>query len=256
MGYYEYTQALAKFDELVKTATPEEMEVIDEIVGKRDELSITTNLSVNVPHPANVLDEVADDPQDKFVRQGLNWMMGLARMEVASVTAGFMDQKNPYRYVGATEFELDAYREILVDGLRTHYWALFNDTDLPVVRKGKTQIHRLTAYGRRLFLMREMLRTAQVLSEGATPEQLQELSNWDDQLSQIQSDIVFEITEYVRHAPPTEQIEFPCPSLAEAVAMKLIPQRSAGPQAPPAQSAGQGQGTPIRISPSVGGEKK
>jgi hypothetical protein len=252
VGYYEYTHALAKFDELVKTATPEEMEVVDTIIGKRDELSIPTNLSVNIPHPANVLDEVADDPQDKFVRQGLNWMMGLARMEVASVTAGFMDQKDPYRFIGATEFELDAYREILVDGLRTHYWALQNDADLPLVRKGKASIQRLTAYGRRLFLTLEMLRTAQALSHGATPEQLRELSRWEDHLSQIQSNIIFEISEYIRRAPPTELIELPCPSVTKLVQSQLTPQRPAGPQAPPANSASQGQGTAIRIPPKRG----
>ncbi len=221
VGFYEYTSALQKFEQLVRTATPEELHVIDKIIAKRDETAIPTNLSAKIPHPPNVLDEVSNDPNDSFVRQGLAWMMGLARTEVAAVTAGFTPQKDPFRFVGATEFELDAYREMLLDGLRSHYWALSNDSDWPRVRKGRAEIQRIMVYGRRVVLMREMLRAAQMLSQNAAPEQVQELAAWDKNLEHIQAQIVFAITEYIRRAPATERVELPCPSLAGAVQSKL-----------------------------------
>lgn len=228
VGYYEYSHALQKFDELVRTATPEELEVIDQLIAERAELAIATNLSAKVPHPPNVLDEVSTDPNDTFVRQGLAWLMALARTEVAAVTAGFTAQKDPFRYVGATEFELPAYTEMLVDGLRTHYWALSNDADLPRYRKGRGQIHQLMVYGRRLFMMREMLRAAQMLSQNATPEQVEELQSWDQNLEHIQTDIVFAITEYIRRAPGTDKVQVPCPKLESAVQSSLSNPVSAG----------------------------
>ncbi len=225
VGFYEYTHALQKFDELVRIASPEELEVIDRIIAKREELAITTNLSVRFLHPPNVLDEVSDDPNDRFVRRGLAWLMALARVEVATTAAGFTPRKSPFAFVGATEFELPAYRELLLDGLRSHYWALSNDSDLPAVRKGRVEIHRLIVYGRRLFLMREMLDTMRLLAGDADPRQLKELKDWDKTLEQIQSEVIFSLTEKIRSSPATEFAHFPCPSLEEAVQMGLLSPR-------------------------------
>jgi hypothetical protein len=221
VGFYEYTNALQNFESLVQSATPEELEVIEAIIAKRDELEIATNLSAKIPHPPHLFDEVANDPNERFVRRGLAWLMALARVEVAATTAGFTPQKRPFEFVGATDFELSAYREMVLDGLRTHYWALQNDSDLPTVRKGRVGMHTLIVYGRRLFLAREMVTAVRLAALDPTPEQLQELNQWDETLSGIQSDIVFELTEDLRRAPITDFAHLKCPSLAEAVQLGL-----------------------------------
>ncbi len=225
VGFYEYTNALQNFEKLVRSATPEEIEVIDQIIAKREELAIATNLSAQIPHPPHLFDEAPLDANDRFVRRGLAWMMALARVEVAATTAGFTPQKRPFEFVGATDFELPAYRELVLDGLRSHYWALENDPDLKSVRKGRVGIHQLIVYGRRLFLAREMAEAVRLLAVDPTPEQKKELKEWDETLAWTQSNIIFEITDWLRSAPATKVVHVQCPSLEEAVRMGLVAPR-------------------------------
>lgn len=230
VGFYEYTNALRNFEPLVRAATPEELVVIEEIIAKRDELEIAINLSAKIPHPPHMFDEVADDPNERFVRRGLAWLMALARVEVAATTAGFTPQERPFESVGATDFELTAYREMLLDGLRTHYWALQNDSDLKDARKGLVGMHKLIVYGRRLFLAREMVQAVRILAADSPAEVRKELERWDDNLAAIQADIVFELTDRLRLAPATDMVQLDCPSLASAVQTGLAasPRRQGG----------------------------
>jgi hypothetical protein len=248
VGFYEYAHALENFEELVRLATPEEMTVIQEIIAKRNELALATNLSKNIPHPPNVLDETPLDEDDLFVRRGLEWLMALARVEIASTSSGFTPQKDAFVVVSPTDFELAAYEELVLDGVRSHYWALQNDPDLEAVRKGRVELQRLMAYGRRLFMTREMLSAAEKLLARSDEEaRLRELDNWDDYLAGVQSQIVFQINDTVSRAPATKLTHLPCPNLEEQIRMGLNPRgrdQGRGSQgapsnpAPPAASSG------------------
>ncbi|MCH7728085.1 MAG: hypothetical protein IH991_16650, partial [Planctomycetes bacterium] len=159
VGFYEYVNALREFDQLVQTASPQELEAMDEIVKDYNEYAVFANLSRRIQTDSSSLAEKGAADDDNFQRRGLGWVMALARVEVGAMLAGFTDVPQPFAVVRPTQFEMPAYRELLEDGLRTHYWSLIRDpaVQLVIAQSLKEPNHQTLAYVRRLSITRKFL---------------------------------------------------------------------------------------------------
>lgn len=199
VGFSEYGQALRHFDELVRRLTPSELEEVNQFVSGRDEFGIYTNLSRRLElAPSSLSDppptaETGDQPS-----RGLPWVMGLARVELASMLATFTSVPDPFVSVGPTPYEMDAYHALLLDGARTHYWALVRDPQLAEVMSMRADNSEVLSYSRRLVLARSMLGAA--IRSGIdrySPVQLRELASWKQGLDGLQSQFVLKIQTFL-----------------------------------------------------------
>ena len=83
VGFLEYGQALANLTKFVDNATPDEVDLAEQIVRERDDLVVYTNVSRRVEKEPGALSEPPQGAADNFERRGLAWLMGLARVELA-----------------------------------------------------------------------------------------------------------------------------------------------------------------------------
>jgi hypothetical protein len=193
VGYDEYRQAIMLLESLVRRSTPEEIEVYDAIVKSYDDYGVYTNLSRMVEKEQTALNEGPAKPQDDFRRHGLDWVMALARVELAAMLATFTRTGRPFESLAPAPFERRAYLELLRDGARTHYWALRNDPNAArIVRT--TADERLLAYGNRLTLARKFIRAAARAGKSIdTPQQRQTWKQWDEDLAEVHFAILTKI---------------------------------------------------------------
>src|SRR3569623_1152107 len=70
VGFVEYGQALANLERFIASATPEELELAEQIVGERDDLAVFTNVSRRVEKEPSALSERAEGPADTFQGRG------------------------------------------------------------------------------------------------------------------------------------------------------------------------------------------
>ncbi|HUG89859.1 MAG TPA: hypothetical protein VML55_03435, partial [Planctomycetaceae bacterium] len=119
VGFIEYGAAVELLERFVSTASREELELADELVRERPEFAVYTNLSRHI-EGATFLREQPRHARDDFCRRGLDWVLGLARVEVGALLAGFTSHPRPFGAVAPQTYGVEAYRELLVDGLRTH----------------------------------------------------------------------------------------------------------------------------------------
>ncbi len=195
VGFTEYAQALQQLDSLIKTCTHDEREAIDSLIAQQQELQVEINQSRNVERQSS-LSEKARGEKDDFKRYGLKWVTALARAEVAAMLVGFADQHDAFTRFAA-DYDRDAYKEMLMDGMRTHYWSLAKDADLEDVLAGRTSANRTLAYYRRLLVAKALLNaTAQLKHEELTPAQRAELQVWKLKLNQLQSLIAKRIARF------------------------------------------------------------
>jgi hypothetical protein len=191
VAYYEYQQALRRFGALLQRATPKDLKTIDEIIAERREFTIFTNLSRRLEKGKSTLTEKPKKPGDNFKRQGLAWVVALARVEVAAMLAGFTRTKRPFEKVGATRFDLPAYGEMLLDGLRTHYWSLAADPRLRDVTRGRLTLGQLLTYSRRLLLARSFHDAVVRIGKGTfNNAQQAELKTWGRNLEKLHGKIL------------------------------------------------------------------
>lgn len=194
VAFYEYQQALRRFDALLKKTTAEDLKTIDEIIAERREFTIFTNLSRRVEKGRSTLTEKPKKPGDDFKRQGLSWVVALARVEVAAMLAAFTRTKRPFEKVGPSRFELPAYGEMLLDGLRTHYWSLAADPRLRDVTKGRLTLRQMLTYSRRLLLARSFHDAVIRLGKGSfNNAQQAELKTWGRNLGKLHGKILSRI---------------------------------------------------------------
>jgi hypothetical protein len=185
VGFDEYRQALMLVEALVRQSTPEEIEAYDQIVKSYDEYAIYTNLSRMVEKDQTAVSEEPAKPRDDFRRHGLQWLMALARVELAAMLGTFTRTPRPFETLRPTALESRAYLELLRDGARTHYWAMRNDPDaVRIVRTSADE--RLLAYGNRLTLARMFIRAAARAGKSVdTPQQRGVWRQWDDDLAEM-----------------------------------------------------------------------
>lgn len=150
VGFLEYSKALEAFDELAALATFEEMKAIDEIIKSEPEFTIYTNLARRVDRGRSSLAEKPVGPNDDFSRKGFNWVTALARVEVGAMLAGFTDHPNPFAAVMGKGYDIAEFKEMLIDGAKTHFWALANDPDFAEATKTFKPNGETLTYVRRL----------------------------------------------------------------------------------------------------------
>lgn len=194
VAFFEYQHALQRFDALLKRATAKDLRTIDEIITERKEFTIFTNLSRRVEKGKSSLTERPKKPGDNFKRQGLAWVMALARVEVAAMLAAFTRTDHAFEKVGPTRFELAAYGEMLLDGLRTHYWSLAADPRLKDLTKGRLTLRQMLTYSRRLLLARSFHDAVVRLGKGNfNNAQQAELKTWQRNLERLHGKILSRI---------------------------------------------------------------
>jgi hypothetical protein len=150
VGFLEYSRALESFDELAALASYEEMKAIDEIIKSEPEFKIFTNLSRRLEQGRSSLAESPNRPSDDFSRHSFNWVTALARVEVGAMLAGFTDHPNPFAAVVGKGYDLEEFKELLIDGAKLHFWALANDPEFAEVSKSFKANSQILTYLRRL----------------------------------------------------------------------------------------------------------
>jgi hypothetical protein len=203
VGFYEYGNALMELDRLVMMLSESELAEIDKLVGEKDEFMVYTNLSRRVQSGPSTLD-VGDDNVDRPVdekyegRRGLAWVMALARVELAAMLAGFTEVPRPFEAVRPTHFDAQAYKEMMLDGARTHYWALANDPMLEPVTRMRADQTAVLSYSRRLVIARAMLRAAMKAGMNEySPIQVRELASWSQRLDELQVGFITKIEQFL-----------------------------------------------------------
>lgn len=192
VGYLEYARALYLLDQLVKNCSPEELGVVEELILPRDEYAIYVNRSQILERESSTLSEQPIGSDDEFERRGLPWLTALARVELGALTAGFTDFPQPFAWIPPGKRDADEYAEVLLDSLRTHYWALRNDplaTNMATARINDTQA---IAYARRVSITLAFLQ-AVLETQGArlSPEQRAELNRWQAELVALRGVILW-----------------------------------------------------------------
>ncbi len=197
VGYLEYTNFLTLMADLLDNTSEVELDALDRYVRGRKEYSIMTNLaSGNEAGPTTL----AAPKGGPVRRQGLDWMLALARTELGSMLAGFSPTPRPFEAVGVSDFDMKAYKSLLLDGVRSHYWALIKDPDLASIL-ATTEMSRVLSYSRRLVVVRAMIRALMKSSRNDLSNlQMKELSSWFESLDRLQGQLTVAIRNYMRES--------------------------------------------------------
>lgn len=186
--------ALDHFERLLENCTKEELVIVDEILKSRREFTIYTNLSRTFSNGTSVLDELPTRLGDDFRRQGLAWVMALARVEYGAIMAGFTSTPNPFQEMQPTPFEMQAYLELLADGLRCHYWALVNDSVAQRPRQAGLTPSQAITYVRRVHLTRSFLTSIMNYAKpDLAPAQISELKAWDRRMQELLFVLLYDV---------------------------------------------------------------
>jgi hypothetical protein len=203
VGNLEYISALRNLDAFLKNATQEEIQAADEIVKSRPQFAVFSQLAErfrpgNAPPAAGTTGSADSKSQSRFPeRRGLMWVVALARLEAGAIIGTFTTIPAPFEVVGPTEYEMPAYKELLMDGAQMHFWGLANDSHLPDVTKSIPGTEML-AYLRRLNLARKMLSAAvRSNAKELTPPQWTQVVEQDQKLLELRDGFEATITAYV-----------------------------------------------------------
>jgi hypothetical protein len=194
VGFFEYGQALSLLSRFLLLLSPEELKVAEQIVSERDEFVVYTNLSRRIEARPGPLSERSNFAQDKFDRRGIAWLLGLARVELAAMVAGFSPDSDAFAKDRPSSYELAAYRELVEDAMRAHYWSLARDSAPRTMRRGMTPDQQAIAYLRRTTLAIKFLREVRNERQGQlTSLQQAELDTWEQQLRDLQSFLMYDV---------------------------------------------------------------
>ena len=217
VGYQEYANALNNLVPLVRAADEASLRVYDKIISDMPELVIYTNLSrrfglvqmQNFPLPPRLrntsnlyrqssLNETGNDA-NAYKRSGIGWLIALARLEHGSIEIGYQTNVSPFNLEELTKVETPAFSALLLDGARSHYWAMKMDSVTHYLIEGnvpKVSDRTALAYGRRAVLVQEMLKTLnQLAGRQFTLAQKQELQSWYKNMSAVRQGVVYNVYE-------------------------------------------------------------
>ena len=193
VGAVEYRNALDCFDWY---CSEEEMQAFDELVQERDELEVEVNLSRNIVHPPSSLDQQAAEPDDKFRRRGLRWIMAIARTELGAMRIGFAADENAFQQL-AIKYDQREYLKTVFDGMRSHFWTLADDPQLNGVLRGDANVTKTLAYFRRVLVATGFVDGGAALANDIlTADQQKEMLDWKRKLNQIQSVLAARIKSF------------------------------------------------------------
>lgn len=197
--------ALKYFDELLRKLTDEERLAVSEFVAETPSYTVYTNLSRRTETRVNPLSErglpqsSSAEMTETYARSGLDWVMALARVEYASILAAFTTTPNPYVTVRPSKFEMSAYKELLTDGARMHYFSLYRDPVLKKVKRSSPENPVVLSYSRRLGLARKMLTAVAKAGIGEmNPYQYRELASWKKDLDGLHGGLLAVIQSYLK----------------------------------------------------------
>lgn len=217
VGYQEYANALNNLVPLVREADEASLRAYNKIIADMPELVIYTNLSrrfglVQIQNSSlpprlrntsnlyrqSSLNETGNDA-NAYKRSGIEWLIALARLEHGSVEIGYQTNVSPFNLEELTKVETPALSALLLDGVRSHYWAMKMDSVTHYLIKGnvpKVSDRTALAYGRRAVLVQEMLKTLnQLAGQQFTPAQKQELQTWYQNMSAVRQGVVYNVYE-------------------------------------------------------------
>ena len=217
VGYQEYANAMNNLVPLVRAADEASLRVYDKIISDMPELVIYTNLSrrfglvqmQNFSLPPRLrntsnlyrqssLNEPGNDA-NAYKRSGIGWLIALARLEHGSIEIGYQTNLSPFNLEELTKVETPAFSALLLDGARSHYWAMKMDSVTHYLIEGnvpKVSDRTALAYGRRAVLVQEMLKTLnQLAGRQFTPAQKQELQSWYKNMSAVRQGVVYNVYE-------------------------------------------------------------
>ena len=229
VGYQEYANALNNLVPLVRAADEASLRVYDKIISDMPELVIYTNLSrrfglvqmQNFSLPPRLrntsnlyrqssLNETGNDA-NAYKRSGIGWLIALARLEHGSIEIGYQTNVSPYNLEELTKVETAAFSALLLDGARSHYWAMNMDLATHYLLEGnvpKVSDRTALAYGRRAVLVQEMLKTLnQLASQQFSPAQKQELQSWYKNMSAVRQGVVYNVYETYKVAIAKDGID-------------------------------------------------
>jgi hypothetical protein len=194
---------LRNLDAFLKNATQDELKAADDIVRSRPQFAVYSQLAEkfrpgNSPalSQATGLANLNKQPRSPE-RRGLMWVVALARLEAGAVIGTFTTIPAPFEVVGPTEYEMPAYKELLMDGAQMHFWGLANDAHLPDVTKSIPGTEML-AYLRRLNLARKMLSAAvRSNAKELAPQEWVQVVEQDQKLLELRDGFEATITAYV-----------------------------------------------------------
>ncbi|MBL8822106.1 MAG: hypothetical protein JNJ77_05920 [Planctomycetia bacterium] len=195
VGTLEYFSALRNFDEFLRTANREELDAADRYVSNRPEFTVYSQLSDRFRQQPVMANATSRESAAK--KQGLMWVVALARLEAGGILGTFSTISNPFEVVEPTLWEMPAYRELLMDGAQTHFWALANDPNVAAVAM-KIPGTEMLSYIRRLNLARSMLSAAaRSNADQLTPVDWSELTAQDSKLLGMRNQFSFRVKRYM-----------------------------------------------------------
>ena len=153
VGFDEYREALRLFETLLGSTSTEQLRAMDAVIADREEYTVFTNLATLSPlAPTSSL--LARPKRDEDNRRlGLAWIMALARVEASALAAAFTGDVEEFSKLPPTKFESDAYRQVLMDGLLTHYLMLEADRDVPRFGVTERTSPEMLAYNQRAVMI-------------------------------------------------------------------------------------------------------
>jgi len=188
VGFQEYFQALSYLDRLVRTASPEELKVMDAIVREDPQYAIYVNLSRGFKQAGR--STLSSPPEDdvKFRRHGLAWLIALARVEMGAMLAGFTPSRDPFALVRPAAYDADEYGEIVLDSMRAHVWSI--DGDPLVTRIASMNDVTALGYERRLTVaLRFIQETAVAYGTRMNEDQRREILRMWERLASLRQTI-------------------------------------------------------------------
>ena len=208
VGFFEYGKSLELLDKFVGEASMPEMNIAEEIIQSQDAFRLRTNLSSKIEQ-LSPLSEQSNNPRGDFSRHGLEWMLALARVEIGAMLAAFTSHAEPFLSVAPTTvrtekervnsrpFGTDAFGELLMDGLRTHYWSVVREDVVNNYFKSGVPENHLLTYGRRAILGQQFVRAVSKFAglggDGSKllPVQQEQLQAWDQTFQKVQRMVLY-----------------------------------------------------------------
>lgn len=213
VGFVEYERAVVSFDKFINNASIAEFEIGEQIILDQDALAIETNLSRSLEPSAGPLSERSENPRDDYKRRGLAWILAVARVELGAMLAGFTLHSTPFSVFAPKTFKVERvktlpygtaeYAEVLLDGLRTHYWALMNDRAVQNYYKAGVPEEHLMTHSRRANLGQAFLRAVReqfgigVTGDAADSQKAVELNRWEQAFQKLQRVMLYCLSKKV-----------------------------------------------------------
>ncbi|HCP83960.1 MAG TPA: hypothetical protein DIT88_06115 [Planctomycetaceae bacterium] len=198
VGFSEYATALNMFTKLVSISNDQELQEMDEMIKDHPSLTVFTNLSRGITPPTSTIAETALNQEERYDKQGLAWMMALARVEYGAMVAGFTDIENHYHLETLGDDEEAAFKELLLDGVRMHYFSMVNEPLGRLVLKGNAGFSEAFGFGRRAIMVRSMINAlAEFARDEFNPAQQQELANINREVGYYADGSIASVSAYL-----------------------------------------------------------